>query len=687
MKNEFLINGNIFEILTKAINNISNNEGDLILIEGEKGFGKTRLLKELENYSSRNKLISVYAKAPEPLYNMSLSNLQPYAVFNNVLNELNTNKKIPQNQRLVFNVGLTVLTGLPVVGDFVYMLKELKKDLQEYKKTKQFEKLDTNSNYLEVFNQYSQKNPCVLLIDDFHFADVQSVELLKLFSEKINSMKLILIVAYNPNFVQRSNFAMLNLLKQLKHQQKESIIYSLKPFDREQVSKAISNYYNKATVSENVVNWFIQKTYGVPLAIYEYLEYFTKNNIGLNQIATEDFDTYVPISVNSLFLSYVEQLTDEERNILSVCAAEGKEFSVAIASKILHMDVLTTVRKLKAIAQKTGIISSLGAKKRYGEMTTIFTFNQAVYQTYFEEQLEYEEKKELHTQISMILKQNYDNAQDNELKKELLPYIISHSGISGNEDLIKEVLQDQYAVAKENNDETMLISISNFLNNVNSAPILNENVNSTDYHTSYYQIDDTNTDSGALELKNFEIETIKESNEPRSYATEIVQSRTLLNFDEVVELIATERSEEIISLLNKFIQQSTNQLDKVKSILLLAKFLAENNKIDEAKELIHNLSYQVDEINPSELDILYLNTLAILNHNQNSDDEAISLLKKASELSIKMDNNYKILTLSNISIILKKYDYESAIKYRDFVLNIAKELNYTNFIEDYLKQF
>lgn len=683
----FLYNGEIVNVFNKALANLSNNEGTLILIEGEKGFGKTRMLAELESIALKERNICVSVKTSQPIYNMSISNLQPYAVFNNVLNELNSNKKIPQNQRLAFNVGLTILTGLPIAGDLFYMVKELKKDLQEHKKQKRMEKLENEYNYLEVFKQYTQKNPCIVLIDDFQFADIQSVELLKFLTEHFSSLRMILVIAYNPNFVQRSNLAMRNYLKFIDLNQKSVSVYRLTPFDNDLTIKAISYFYSDMNVPESTVNWFIQKTYGVPLAVFEYLEYFKKNNISLSQIANDDFDSFVPMSVNALFLSYVEQLSDEERNILSVCAAEGKEFSVLITSKILYLDVLTTVRKLKSIAQKTGIISSLGVKKRYGEMTTVFTFNQAIYQSYFEELLEYEEKKAIHSQISSILKQNYDNTEDKELKRELLPYIVSHSDISGEEDIIKEVLQDQYKIAQEDNDETVIQSISNFLNNVNSAPIYHDTLINSNPEEQLNEIaSDSNITNENLGLAT-QIGYDDLPAEPRKIQSEIIPPQTIINFEEVIELAANNHSEEILSVINQFIDKSSNQLDKVKSTLLLAKFLSENDKIDEALHLVEKLSYKIDDINPNETDILYLNTLAILQNNQGKDEEAIRTLKKAAELSIKLDTNYKILTLSNISILLKKYDYENAIKYKEFVIKSARELEYSDFIDDYLKRF
>jgi len=684
----FLYNGEIINIFNQALANLNNNEGNLLLIEGEKGFGKTRILSELESIAHKQKITAITVKTPEPIYNMSISNLQPYAVFNSVLNELNSNKRIPQNQRLAFNVGLTILTGLPIAGDLFYMVKELKKDLQEHKKQKQLEMLENEANYFEVFKQYTHKNPCVILIDDFQFADIHSVELLKYITQNINSLKMVLVVAFNPNFVQRSNLAMRNYLKYLQTNWNNQFIHKLAPFDRDLIIKAILHYYTTLVVPESVVNWFIQKTYGVPLAIFEYLEYFKKNNISLSQIASEEFESFVPMSINALFMTYVEKLTDEERNILSICAAEGKEFSVLISSKILSLDVLTTVRKLKAIAQKTGIISSLGAKKRYGEITTVFTFNQAIYQTYFEEQLEYEEKKALHSQISSILKQNYDKTDDIQLKRELLPFIVSHSDISNEEDIIKEVLQDQYRIAKEMNDETIIQSISNFLNNINNAPIFHDVLLAPNNsgNTHQHQNDFFDTDQ-ALEFDSPNIEFTASANEPRKYQTDIIPSKTALNFEEVIEIAASNHNADITNLINQFIEKSPNQLDKIKSTLLLIKFLAENEKIDEALNLIQNLSYNVDEINPNETDILYLNTLAIVLNNQGKEQEAIQTLKKAAEISIKLDSNYKILTLSNISILLKKYDYENAIKYKEFVIRVSRELGYNDFIEDYLKQF
>jgi tetratricopeptide (TPR) repeat protein len=109
--------------------------------------------------------------------------------------------------------------------------------------------------------------------------------------------------------------------------------------------------------------------------------------------------------------------------------------------------------------------------------------------------------------------------------------------------------------------------------------------------------------------------------------------------------------------------------------------------LEKAIKLMDSLEHKIDEKDPREIDVLYLNTIAIIKYQKGEYSDAIELLKKASEIALKLDLNYKLLTLSNISILLKEFDYQLAQSYKESVEKIATELNYTSFLDDFNGRF
>ncbi len=679
---KFFSNANLINRFSKSLELLNAKQGDLLFISGDKGFGKSRNLYELEKISNDKRILSVTVKLSPPTNNILLSNLQPYYLFNQILNELNSNKKVPQNQRLAFNVGLTVLSSLPLAGDLFYLVKELRRDLKEHFREKKFDKNENFESFWDVFATYSQKNLLVIYIDDLQYADVQSIELLSYFSKKISTIPILIVATYNPIITNRYNIALKNFLSKFQEFNKGDNIFNLKPFDANQINQLISESFQLQSAPENAINWFLQKTYGVPLAVFEYVNYLKEQKISIQQLTTSNIEHLVPTSLNSLFISYIEKLDSEEKNILSICAAEGKEFSVTVVSRLLSYDVLTTVRKLKNISEKTGIIISMGAKKRYGEVSTCFMFNQAIYQTYFEDLLEYEEKTAIHTQIKSILKSNYDKSDDPELKRELLPYIIAHSNNAEDAESIKELLQEQFAVAKDNNDYNYIESISNFLELNKQGEINTSFVESSDVQNSTTNANMESNGSGFNADLSAEIQRTIAIN-----PEEIVPVAKPNNFDEILEILLAKSNPNLSDYIKQFSEITTSEVEKTKSLILLAKLLTDQDALQDAKDIIQSLSYQVNNTNPTEIDIIYLNTLAIIQSNENKYDLAMQTLKDATTLSLKTNDNFQLLTLSNIAIILKKVDIEMAMQYRTKVINIANELGYLDFVSDFTARF
>jgi hypothetical protein len=583
---------------------------------------------------------------------------------------------------LAFNVGLTVLSSLPLAGDLFYLVKELRRDLKEHFKEKKFDKNENFESFWNVLSTYSEKNPFIIYIDDLQYGDVQSIELLSYFSKKISTVPILIVATYNSNIADRYNIALKNFLANFQKLNQGNNILNLKPLDANQINQLVSESFQLQTAPEYAINWFMQKTYGVPLAVFEYVNYLKEQKISIEQLANSNIEHLVPTSLNSLFISYIEKLDSEEKNILSICAAEGKEFSVIIVSRLLSYDVLTTVRKLKNISEKTGIIISLGAKKRYGEVSTCFMFNQAIYQTYFEDLLEYEEKTAIHTQIKSILKSNYDKSDDTELKRELLPYIIAHSNSSDDKESIKELLQEQFAVAKDNNDYNYIESISNFLELNKQGEINPTFVESIDSQNSATNANLESNSSGFYGDLSEEMQRTIAIN-----PEEIVPVAKPNNFDEILEILLAKSNQNIPDFIKQFSEITTSEVEKTKSLILLAKLLTDEDSIQDAKELIQSLSYEVNKTNPTEIDIIYLNTLAILQSKDESIELAMQTLKSATSLSLKMNENLQLLTLSNIAIIIRKFDIEMAMNYKQKVINIANELGYLDFISDFTSRF
>jgi hypothetical protein len=501
------------------------------------------------------------------------------------------------------------------------------------------------------------------------------------------------VIAIDTASTIRQIFSLKDLLKFQEENKKKVSLMSLQIFDDNMIRAAISDYFPNENITTEIFTWFINKTHKNPLALYKYLSYFQEKSIPLSQISDSEIDKSVPEELHSLLMIQTDKLTEEEKNILSICAVIGFEFPVSFVASLTKTDVLSTIRNLRSIQNRTGIIVSIGVKTHFGDKATYFQFSQSAYKEHFANILEYEERKELHLEVTALLKQIYDNTDDPDLKNSLLPYLISHGTESENKELVEELLKRQIDIAKEYNDSATLTGITSFLDKLKNPEYEDDFSNTKEEKKNIQASSESETTS---ELKafipNLDIDTSDNFDENLSQMgidkDQILQTQMKLSWDDLVEMSLNDSSQNLINNIEQFLNLSKNEADKIKASLLLIKIYTEVERYSEAAKILSNLNYSVNHSMPSETDILFLNAKAILEYKQGRIEKAISILQEeAAPLSIKLGPELKLLTLSNIAIVLKNVDPADSLKYKQQVIKQSRLLKFDSFLEDFQKNY
>lgn len=678
MDNFLIDNEEILSKMNYYFTQLREGKGNIVLIQGESGYGKTYLLKYLSQLALEQNIVNVSVQIPAPTGNIGVNALQPFSPLVKAIEELALNKHLKPEKRLAMNVGLTLLATLPIAGDIFYAMKELNRDIGEYKKKIKNEDIlrnDPISSIWNVFKQYSTKQHFIIFIDDFHYADPHTYKFMEDITLKIKDFPILFVSSFNPSAAGRSNITLSNYLKFLNQHSLADDILAIKAFNKTSIKKFVNYIFPNIEPKEEFLDWLLQKTSGIPLAIREYLQYFKDNSISIANFSPFDFDSYVPTSLQAIFSTFLQKLSDEEINLLSICASEGKEFSVNLISKLLNTDVLTTIKRLKAIQIKAPIISSLGARYRYGEKTTIYQFNQSAYQIFFENLLEYEEYVAIHSQIANILKQNFDSNPDTALRNELAPLIISHSSVTGDQSKIEDVLKEQINTAEAENDHIYLQGLINFIDSYQKSP--DESTVSTNNENAENQIAPGEMNLQNLIFSKFDI--------PQQMNLEFKSQIEKIDFDKIVDLMLSGNFEEAKKSINLFINQDIADEQKNKARLCLLKILIEEQN-DDAKILLDTLKREIPDQEKSN-HIILENLEALYHFQEGRIEKSLEILQNTAKNALTQDNFAKLLTLSNISIFLQSKEHEVSEDYSETIESIAKKLNYQNFLTEYKKHF
>jgi hypothetical protein len=682
---------NEFSELKKAIDAAHNGNGSIYLVSGETNFGKSHLLKSLNKYANieYDNMISGLVEVQAPIGDFQISNLKPLQPFQKIIEELIQNKDMSPEKKLAVNMTMSFFAALPLVGEFAYLAKEWKRDIKEFQgsKTGKAEDKLIIEEYIKALKKYSDKLPLVLLIDDIHWADVQSLELITELSKEINKLPIFMAVSYKPSDVQSKGLPILNLLKEVKNNDNFNKI-ELDVLQRNDITEASKYYIKNYKKDTDFDDWLKDKTFGVPGVIYEYLNYF-KSNSPFNSeglLINKLEDEYLPGSIQAVFSQKLALLNEEEKNILALCSSEGKQFTATIASELLNTDILDAIKKLRAIQNKTGIIKSLGAKKRYGAKTTVYEFTQGFYQNYFEKTLEYEEYTAIHGQIASLLKQKYAEADAEEIKQEIAPFLAAHSAEAGDTETAHKMLLDTAMSVKQFGSNDVLQSVLDRIKNYGSIDEEDtETLRQGGYEALFDDISNVFGFSNAAGQSEF-AGGAGGSSDSKAGEPEISLDITYdVMKEKAIELYNRKKYKLVSEKCRAYVEQNDAKISSSQKSLLLLVSAKANSDIEDfanAEDDLNKVLNITEKTGDVEIMCMAYNVFAIIRNLQNENQKAMNYLNKAAQISFKIAPEIRLLTISNIAAITKESNPEMAEKYLESARALAKELDFRDFSND-----
>jgi tetratricopeptide (TPR) repeat protein len=667
-------------IIRNALNKLEDGKGSIICISGESGYGKTTLLKQIAHESVNNfAIISIYVQCQAPIGNFNVSNIQPLYPFARAMEFLLNRKSLSAEKQFAINVGMTALTAIPFIGDLFYAIKELGKDWRQFKREKSSETSrrvsSATADFYDAMLSYADKKPYVVLLDDMHWSDSQSIELLNLLAESIESTRILLVLSFIPSILETQGSPILSFLNQNKSNSNIMEI-SLEPFNMEELRQLCKIYIPDYVTNREFENWLMAKSFGNVGVIAEYLLYFKRNNpFDENGNLNQNFynEEYLPATVHSAFSQSIEKLNDEERNILAICSAEGIEFTALVVAHLLNTDVVTAIKKLKSLQNKTGIIRSKGAQFRYGIKTTVYEFTQAFYHAFFLDSLEYEESQSLHGQIADFLKRKFNEANSDTIKEEIAPYLAAHSSESGDIETTREMLLiTAKSAQKYGNTEIIQSAYDNYKKLTGES--VNDSLNS-EFSSLISKITHQAADTNESQVSEQQVGT------QQIYFPDFVNARR-----NAVEHFNQGNYEDAINIINNFINENQNKLniiEKVELISILIRIYSEMHEFEKAESEYQKCSKILEKIDEPIAESFLLNAYSLLKYEQGNYEEAYNILQKAARGAMKLSEELQLMTLSNIALVSSKINPRESEKYTNYVRKLARHLRFEEFEKEF----
>ena len=234
----------------------------------------------------------------------------------------------------------------------------------------------------------SRVRPLVFFLDDLHWADISTVDLLAYAGNKLESLRMLIIGAYRPSdlLLSKHPFAEVKLGLQGRGACRDIAVAFLTAAD---VELYLTQEFPEHQFPPEFASLIHAKTEGSPLFMVDLVRYLRNRGViaankqGRWSLAgsVPDIQRELPESVRSMIQRKIEQLSDGERRLLAVASVQGQEFDSAVVARVLEMDAAEAEEQLEILERVHLFVRKIEEKEfPDSNLTLRYSFVHALYQ-------------------------------------------------------------------------------------------------------------------------------------------------------------------------------------------------------------------------------------------------------------------------------------------------------------------
>lgn len=195
---------------------------------------------------------------------------------------------------------------------------------------------------VEALRAAASSRPLLVLLEDLHWADASSVDVLRWLCARVSARPLLLVGTYRPRDVRRERHPLGALLDDRAAQARQ-LTLSLAPWHLAEIERYLAARLNDAALAATLAPVLERRSEGLPLLAVRLLDALLANGALLRDpagtwalgLSLEALETSVPESVAAMIASELERLPSGSRALLELASVDGAEFGTALLSDVL----------------------------------------------------------------------------------------------------------------------------------------------------------------------------------------------------------------------------------------------------------------------------------------------------------------------------------------------------------------
>ena len=311
-------------VVESAWQDAEGGDSETMLVEGAAGLGKTRMLTELRRRVQASRGVVLFAKCYEPEQSV------PYGAVGQALSGVLDRSGLHRVGRQWLSETARILPGL----------HDVFQDLPPSSSTEGSEasRRRLHESVAHVLETVAEDGPILLAVDDIHWADAATLELLHFLSHRLRSAAVLIAVSYRPaelapisrrytRSLASSGLARIVVMEALEADDVREILESMGRLD-------------EPALADTLVRHLHRQSGGSPFFLSELLDALARRRVlflkrGSWIVDSDDAIDQLPQTIGKMLTDRLESLAPWMRACAEVAAVAEDELSVEVLSRTL----------------------------------------------------------------------------------------------------------------------------------------------------------------------------------------------------------------------------------------------------------------------------------------------------------------------------------------------------------------
>jgi tetratricopeptide (TPR) repeat protein len=239
--------------------------------------------------------------------------------------------------------------------------------------------------FVRFFESLSQLRPVILFLDDLHWADASTCDLLDYLGSKLKNVRIFVIATYRPSELSSAHpFLPVRLALESRGASQEVQLEYLTAAD---IAAYLQLRFPGHSFPPEFTDVVRKRTEGNPLFMREMLSFLMDRNILAERPGgwsvdrnTAEIRQLIPSNTLNMIRMQVDRFPSLDRTILQCGAVQGVEFDSAVIARALSLDPGEIEERLQALERVHRFVRSIEERDLAGTFSVRYRFVHVLYQ-------------------------------------------------------------------------------------------------------------------------------------------------------------------------------------------------------------------------------------------------------------------------------------------------------------------